>query len=83
MTDLGVGRTDRGYVVVLFGDMADGWCALARCPLGTAEWFATRESAAMYCDTIPAGLQPHILSVRDATRAPLPTTRTIDLEETT
>jgi hypothetical protein len=54
---------DRGYVVVLFGGTTDGWCTLPHCPVGTVEWFPTREAAAAYCDTVPAGFQPHILSV--------------------
>ncbi len=54
-----------GYIVVLFGGSADDWCDLARCPLGTAEWFPTREAAAEYCDTVPAGFQPHILTVKE------------------
>lgn len=53
-----------GYVVVLFGSKADGWCTLSRCPLGSAEWFRTEEEARAYCDTVPSGLEPHILSVR-------------------
>ena len=52
-----------GYVVVLFGGEADGWCTLNKCPLGTVEWFPTRQDAAQYCDTLPEGFEPHILSI--------------------
>ena len=52
-----------GYVVVLFGSKADGYCTLTRCPLGSAEWFPTRDEATAYCETLPYGFEPHILSV--------------------
>jgi hypothetical protein len=61
-----------GYVVVLFGDKADGWCTLVRCPLGAAEWFPTEPAARDYCASIPAGFEPHILSIRRSVAAPNP-----------
>lgn len=53
----------RGWVVVLFGEPADGWCSLSECPLGTAEWFPTREDADRFCAGVPEGMQPHMLIV--------------------
>ncbi|MES2343830.1 MAG: hypothetical protein V4597_19345 [Pseudomonadota bacterium] len=52
-----------GYVVVLFGDPAEAWCTLCRCPLGTAQWFPTQTKAAEYAGSVPAGFVPHILLV--------------------
>lgn len=53
-----------GVVVVLFAaGPAEGWCTLNHCPLGTAEWFPSREAAGVYLASLPAGFQPHILTV--------------------
>jgi len=52
-----------GYVVVLFGDKADGWCTLSRCPLGIARWFPTPDSAERYVESVPESFEPHILLV--------------------
>ena len=52
-----------GYVVVLFGGKAEGYCTMDHCPLGTVEWFPTSDAAKAYAETVPEGLQPHILSV--------------------
>lgn len=60
MSDNGPG----GYVVVLFGSEADGWCSLNKCPMGLVEWFPTREEARVYADSMPEAFEPHILSVR-------------------
>lgn len=57
------GAGSGGFVVVLFGDKADGWCTLEHCPLGSAEWFPTSSEARKYADSVPAGFQPHILIV--------------------
>lgn len=53
-----------GYVVVLFGNKADGWCTLSQCPVGIAEWFPTSEAAHAYSDTLSVGFQPHVLMVK-------------------
>lgn len=52
-----------GYVVVLFGGPAEAWCPLARCPLGTAQWFPDQPAAATYASRVPAGFVPHLVAV--------------------
>jgi hypothetical protein len=52
-----------GYVVVLFGSSAEGWCSLNKCPMGLASWFPTRQGAEEYSSRMPGWTQPHILSV--------------------
>jgi hypothetical protein len=52
-----------GYVVVLFGHEAEGWCPLNKCPMGQVEWFSSKSEARTYADTMPDGFEPHILSV--------------------
>lgn len=52
-----------GYVVVLFGDPAEQWCTLGRCPLGTAQWFPDRAKAAEYASRVPAGFDPHLIGL--------------------
>lgn len=54
-----------GYVVVLFGGPSPGWCSCNRCPLGSVKWFADRDKAREYCDSVPEGFEPHVLSVDD------------------
>lgn len=54
---------DPGYVVVLFGGSADGWCSLGKCPMGSVEWFPTTDAARRYADSVPEGFEPHILRV--------------------
>jgi hypothetical protein len=55
-----------GYVVVLFGGDADGWCSLNKCPMGLVEWFPTRAEARAYADSTPESFEAHILSVSRA-----------------
>ncbi len=57
-----------GYVVVLFGDAPEGWCNLTRCPQGIATWFPTSGEAHAYCETVPTGFEPHVLTVEPAVR---------------
>jgi hypothetical protein len=52
-----------GYVVVLFGGAADGWCTLGKCPMSPVEWFPTEEAARAYADWVPKGFEPHILHI--------------------
>lgn len=52
-----------GYVVVLFGSSADGWCGLNRCPMGLTAWFPTRQGAEQYMARMPKWTEPHVLSV--------------------
>lgn len=51
-----------GYVVVLFGDGVEG-CPLSHCPMGSVEWFRTKEQADDHCKRMPAAFEPHILIV--------------------
>lgn len=53
-----------GYVVVSFTGSAEGWCSLDRCPMGSTDWFPTREAAKDHADRLPEGFEPHILMVR-------------------
>lgn len=69
-------RSPGGYVVVSFTGDSDGWCTLTRCPMGTVDWFPTREAGRKYMDTLPDGFEPHILSVhRPLTFIPTSTPR--------
>lgn len=52
-----------GHVVVLFGSEADGYCTLSQCPMGSVQWFADKDEARRYADSMPDGFQPHILRV--------------------
>lgn len=52
-----------GYVVVLFGSDADGWCSLNKCPMGHVRWFADEDQARRYADSMPEAFEPHILLV--------------------
>lgn len=52
-----------GYVVVLFGSPADGWCSLNKCPMAPVKWFETKNEARLYANEVPETFEPHILSV--------------------
>lgn len=52
-----------GYVMVLFGEPAEDWCTLPRCPLGTAQWFPDRAAAAEYARSVPTAFEPHLVAV--------------------
>lgn len=53
-----------GYVVVLFGGSADGWCDLNRCPMYAIGPYLTSEDAHAAAEDQPAWTQPHILRLK-------------------
>lgn len=58
-----------GYVVVVFGGPADGWCDLNRCPMYAVGPFDTSEQAHAACEGFPEWQMPHVLRVKSPDRS--------------
>lgn len=49
------------FVVLLFGGPSAGFCDLLACPISAHGPFASRALAEAFAETMPPGLQPHVL----------------------
>lgn len=58
-----------GYVVVLFGGAAEGWCDLNHCPMEAVGPFDTGDQARQEAARFPDGFRAHVLTLIDGCEA--------------